>query len=261
MKSFKILLHKSSTLFLLCLLPFFSIPTFASNGHFYLGGSAGASRLTLGDNNAKINYYNGLLTDAYPTHSDKSTVPVLGLQGGYEFTPSCSNTAFALGLGVYTDPTKYHFGGTVVETPLNDPASALYNYTFHTQSTRLMAEAQMAWRVNDIVPFINVGLGEAWIKTNGYSEASFDNIGYPPLPPFHSRTNTNFAFQAGLGLGYEFNFSKCTSTFQHERISLGYRYVNLGNTSFGSRGTVYPHKLNLGNLINNDIYVVYTHLF
>jgi opacity protein-like surface antigen len=271
MKSFEILPHKSPVLFFLCcLLPLLSTPTFAVNGHAYLSGNAGASMQTLGNDTPNINYYNGLLNDAYPAHSKNATIAEFGLQGGYEFTLwNLSNSTvellfdpvLAVGLGVYTGSTNYSYHGDLVETPLDDPAITLYGYRFHTQNTRLMAEAQMTWKIDNIAPFINIGIGQAWVKTNKYLERTINNIDYPPLPPFQSRTNANFAFQAGLGLGYEFNFLKDMCVFKHERISLGYRYVNLGNASFGIRGTAYPYKLNLGNLSNNDIYVAYTHLF
>lgn len=62
-------------------------------------------------------------------------------------------------------------------------------------------------------------------------------------------------------MGYAFNFKKSISDYQHERILLGYRYVNLGDASFGTRGEVYPYRLDMGNLTTNEIYLIFMHLF
>ena len=263
MKSFTISLYHYLSLLLLCFLSFFPLHAFAIDGHVYLSGQGGASRLSLGKNNPNINYYDGLLNDEYLRNSTHSNVTEFGLQGGEEFTFDCFLPKFALGLGVYTNPKLYHFHGNVFETALGDPGSVLYSYQFSTHSTRLMFEGTMLWSMqDDFTVFINAGLGNAWIKMKGYSEtAPITGISYPPLPPFQSRTNSRFAYQAGLGLGYEFNFATCPSQFRHERISVGYQYVNLGNASFGIRGIVYPYILNLGHLHNNDVYLAYTHLF
>ena len=115
--------------------------------------------------------------------------------------------------------------------------------------------------MEQFVPFINIGIGSAWNRLNGYKESPVDSTGYVALPPFQSHTNSNFAYQVGLGVGYAFNFDRYEADYQHERISLGYRYVNLGDASFGTRGAVYPYSLDTGRLISNEAYLTYTHLF
>jgi opacity protein-like surface antigen len=119
----------------------------------------------------------------------------------------------------------------------------------------------LTWAIKHFTPYVDIGLGSAWTQTNGYTETVATTDGYVSLSAFQNHTNRHFAYQAGLGVGYAFNISGIKTDFQHERISVGYRYVNLGNASFGTRGSTYPYKLNLGRLSSNDLYLSYTHLF
>jgi opacity protein-like surface antigen len=235
---------------------------FGKPGRLYLGGSVGFSQLNTENRNQNINYYSGFLNDAYPNQNSNSNVGVVSIQGGYEFAGEKREIpAIAVGLGLYGMPSEYGHGGQLVETALGDAPSTLYNYRYNVDSTRLMAEAKFTWTVKHFTPFVDIGLGLAAVRLMNYNEVSTDNIGYPPLPPFKNQTNVNFAFQAGLGVGYELNFSQDNSELQHERISLGYRYVNLGDNNFGTRGSAYPYKLRLGNLSSQDIYLAFNHLF
>lgn len=235
---------------------------FAAKGHIFLGGTIAASKATMGNNNPIINYYDDNLTDAYPLHNRHTNTAIIGLISGYEFERAGLIPAIALGFGVYGTPGAYDYKGQVIETAIGDPSSTLYNYQYHVNSTRLMFEAQFTGALlEQLAPFITMGMGPAWNRLSGYKESPVDNTGYVALPPFQSHTNTNFAYQVGLGVGYAFNFDHIAADYQHERISLGYRYANLGDTSFGTRGAVYPYSLNTGRLSSNEAYLIYTHLF
>ena len=99
---------------------------------------------------------------------------------------------------------------------------------------------------------------------SAYSETAVDSSGYVALPGFQSKNNTNFAYQLGVGVGYGFNFKNFSAnndSFQHERISLGYRMANLGKASFNTRGAEYPYALKMGTLSTSEIYLNFTHLF
>lgn len=240
---------------------FLSTSPFAASGHIYLGGTIGASMVKIGNSNPIIHYYNHQLTDAYPVQGKYATTPVIGINGGYEFAGAGLTPAIAIGLGMYDTPIDDSYRGQLIETAIGDPSSTLYHYIYNVSSTRLMLEAQCRWiLLGKFVPFINVGMGPAWNRLNGYTESPVDNTGYVALPPFQSRSHTYFAYQAGLGVGYAFNLGHCTSGYLHERISLGYQYVDLGNASFGTRGVVYPYRLDVGRLTNHEIYLTYTHL-
>ncbi len=251
MKNLKIMLPQKWAFSILGLLSF-SIPAYSiENG--YLGGSIGASYAKLSNRTPKISYVSGvLITDDYPLKSNHSLTAILGLNGGYEFASASRRSAFCLGLGVYFNPNDYHFNGKVVETTSGGAAATLYDYHYKMKSAQAMAEIRLTWMGRIFSPFINFGAGSAWNMASNYSETPVTSSGYSPAPPFHSRTNVNFAYQLGAGL---------SAAYRQGRFSLAYRYVHLGRTSIGTRGTTYPYSLKIGSFTLDDAYLSYTHLF
>jgi opacity protein-like surface antigen len=248
-----------------CIIPFVLSFPITSYGQVYLGGSVGASFVDLGNNRPEISYFSGaLITDDYPLTNNNKAAFLYSINIGYELPKICEQLSLAFGLGWYANPSNEHFQGQVVETPAGDPGSTLYNYKFETLSRRLMLEMQVSWLqapflplfggMSNLSPFIQVGIGPSWNRMHGYHEMAFDNTSYPPLAPFQSRTKTEFAYQVGFGLSKGFHQDR-------DRISIGYRYANLGNTAFGSRGASYPYALHTGTLQNNEVYLGFTHLF
>lgn len=230
-------------------------------GHAYLSFVSAASTGWVGQNNPQITYYSGGLNDAYPPTGTHTNAAQFGGNGGYEFVGKGRVPAIAIGLGLYGTPVGYTYRGQVIETALGDAPNTLYNYRYTINSTRLMVETQFTWMVRSFTPFINLGIGPTWNHLNNYHEFPVSSTGFVAVRPFRSNTVTNFAYQAGLGIGYAFSFFPHTCDFKSERISVGYRYENLGNNSFGTRGSVYPYALKVGRLQTNDVYMTYTHLF
>ena len=252
--------QKCIPLVLLCL----STSLFASDEcrHYYVGGSAGYSRGMISNRDPQIQYANGTLTDAYPSRNIQANTLIGSLNGGYEFGGTGKVPSVALGLGVYVNPTRYLFRGQLIETPLNDASNLLYNYKYTINTTRVMAEAQFTWLIGNVTPFLNVGLGTSFNHIASYSESVATSDGYVPLPPYQSHTNTNFVYQVGCGIGYAFDYTYDSDIdYLRERVSIGYLYANLGSTSLGTRGSVYPYSINAGNFETNNIYISYTHMF
>jgi opacity protein-like surface antigen len=239
-----------------------SNPLFSADGHYYLGASIAASFAQLGTHTPQISYLSGaVITDSYPLSKSGASSAVIGVNGGFEFNSINSKPAVALGLGVYTTPGNYKYSGQLIEAVEESGSTVLYNYSYNVSSSRLMAEMQLTWKLMDAVyPFINLGVGPAWNRMSGYTETVATSDGIVALPPFLNNTQNKFAYQAGLGMSIAFNCKADKTDVPHERISLGYRYANLGGTSFGSRGMQYPYALNTGTLSTNEVYLGYTHL-
>lgn len=236
----------------------------ASVGQFYLGADGGASIVAIGNQNPQITYYNSLITDAYPVSNQHDTTLMLGLNGGYEWQGNRMRPTVAIGLGAYGTPGQYDYHGQVSETAVGSSPQPLYNNQFQISSFRLMAETKLSWVLkNGLTPLVDIGVGSAWNHLEGYKETvSVSNTdGYISLPPFQSKTNTNFAYQVGVGLGYSFNFKSNTDSVLHNSITLEYRYVDLGSNSFNTRGSYYPYSLNLGDLTTQEIFLNVTHIF
>ena len=236
--------------------PSFAMPFFYD---VYLGGSGALSNGALSDNNPRITY--GGVTDQYPMTSNSSRSAALSLNSGFEVLDLDNGFSYSLGVGIY-NATSYNYSGNVIESAGGTPPSTLYNYNVNVQSTRVMAEMQVNWLFENFAPYINAGVGPAWVMAKGYSEKnSPENQTYPPLTPFANNTNHNVAYQAGVGISYLFNAGKNHSRFQQERLSIGYRYASMGQVRTGIRDSTYPYSLNLGTFSTNDVYLMYTHYF
>lgn len=240
------------------LVPFFA---YASDGHFYLGGDIGTSQASLSISNPQITYYYNYFTDAYPLNNTHSTTGMIGLNGGYEFSGNGEKPAVAIGVGIYNTPEHYNYSGTVITTPVESPATTLYTYQYQVSSMRIMAESKLSWTIKDhIVPFVDFGIGDARNTFSHYEETAEPGY-FVAYPGFQSKTSNNLAYQAGFGCGYAFNLGNQSSAVQHERLSLAYRFVNLGDTSFDARSAAYPYALHTGRLKTQDIYLNFTHIF
>lgn len=230
--------------------------------HRYIGFTGGADVSRMNQYNPMMTYNAGTLTDAYPLNNRQATSGFIGLNAGYEFYLNRTLLPrIALGIGVYGAPGSYKYTGKLVETPADDESLALYNYKFHVAGFRTMLEAQLTWSIERFLPFIQAGIGSAWNRLYAYAESPINTMNYVVLSPFQSQMNQSFAYQLGAGVGYEFNLKKTSSRIKSERVLLGYRYVNEGEVSFGTRGQSYPYKLNFGNLTANEWYLSYVHSF
>lgn len=232
------------------------------NARPYFGVSLGDGLAKVEHNNTSITYYNNGLTDYYPTkHGGGVATAVAGLNGGYEFAGHDKRPAVAVGLGIYTTPTDYVFQGKVFETASGDPTTQLFNYEYSLTSTRVMAELQLTWQVEQFSPFLNAGVGPVWNQLSNYTEDAVDSSGFSAVPAFHGHTTLALAYQLGFGVGYGFNLPNTASSVKNERLSLGYRYVNLGHAGFGTRSADYPFHLNAGHIWANEFYLGFTHFF
>lgn len=223
---------------------------------WYLGGSVGGSVGKTGDDNPTI-MYSGI-TDEYPTNSNSSTSVLLSLNGGYEYLFPKQGVSIAAGLGFYY-AGAYKYKGNLIETASGGTPTQLYNYSYDVKSYRLMLEGQVNWIFGNIAPFVNAGIGPAWNEARGYKEIPDSGSIYDPLDRFDNNTITSLAFQIGFGISYLFNFGDNFSPLQSERLSLGYRYVQLGKVEFATRQSSYPYKLDTGTFRANEAYLLYTH--
>ena len=233
---------------------------FAKDEHFYLGGSLGASIANLGNTNPQNNIPNSTVVESFPPNSKHATAGIFSLNAGYEFVGISLKPAISIGLGIYRNLNSYNFNGKRIQSISGLPGgTTLNNYKYSLNSARLMAEVQLIWILGKFAPFVNFGMGRAWNQATGYSETLVNGASLPP--PFRSHTSINFAYQGGFGVSYLFNFSKAKADFQTERLSLGYRFVDVGDATFTTRGSPFAYSLDTGRLKASDIYFSYTHLF
>lgn len=225
-----------------------------SDGYPYFGIIAGASFTNIGKEQTDTSlgtqglHYKYLSTDSY------SGAVLYGINGGYEFKVR-SNMLLSLGLGVYQGSNYSAKGQEFVVNPVGD-SSFRTDYTYKVRSTRLMLETQLAWRVyishtEKIIPFITMGAGSALNYANSYHEAD-PAIGN--RADFKPHSNICFAYQLGAGISYPFNDD-------NSRLSISYRYIDLGKARFGARESGSAYFLDVGNIKANEIFIGYVHLF
>lgn len=254
-----------------------AMPALALDGHWYAGAGYGKGLATLGNSNPEVTYYYGYLTDAYPLTNSQTSAGVANVSGGYEWPAMRSGwPAIAVGVGLYTTPKSYNYQGQVNETALGSESKDYYDYQFQLSSTRLMVETTFTWTVaQQWRPYGELGIGVALNTVSDYSEsvASSNTHGYVTTPPFESKTTSNVAYQVGVGLGYDFNFDDINTfdadsdyvadSFQHERLKIGYRWVDSGSASTGTR-SIDPYNsynIDLGTVKTQELYISFTHYF
>lgn len=235
---------------------------FDFSGHPYVGGLGGVSVAKVGQTYPKISYADASIVDNYPLNSNHSSIGIGGLYAGYEFNEFNAQKwkpAVAVGVGVYQSG-QFDLRGQLIETT-DGTTTTLYDYKYSISSTITMAEVQFTWMLGTIMPFVNLGLGSSINRSMDYVETVVNSSTFAPFSHFQSRTHAECAYQAGFGVSTSFNFPQEAAEFKHERLSLGYRFADLGTASLGTRGASYPYQLNVGQLRTYDVFVAFTHLF
>ncbi|MBU0744922.1 MAG: porin family protein [Gammaproteobacteria bacterium] len=230
-------------------------------GHPYLGVIGGMSIAKIGKDqrdppNDAINGYDQYL----PTNGHKVAL-LYGVNGGYEFKLG-PNALLSLGAGIYHNSNFSSDGQVYYNYPPTDIDNSSdkehsFNYKYKLQSIRLMFETQLAWQFDlnksKLIPFVMCGIGPSWNFANNYEESLVNPL-RDPRPGFKSHTKTNFAYQVGAGIAIPFNVD-------HDRVSIAYRYSNLGKARFDNRETYPLYQLDIGKIKTQEIYIGYTHLF
>lgn len=226
-------------------------------GHSYLGVIAGASIASLGKEQTDTTASSSGTNRKY-TYTDRASSAILyGINGGYEFEIE-PNMLWSLGLGIYQGLNYSLKGQELVVSSLSSNSKYYADYTYHVCSTRLMLETQLAWEIffsyrTKFIPFVFVGAGPALNYANSYQDTLIDSsaAGYPS---FKSKSKISFAYQLGVGIAYPFNLD-------NSRLSISYRYVDLGTARFGDRSSDSVYRLDTGRIRANEIFIGYTHLF
>lgn len=224
--------------------------------HLYFGIIVGVGVAKIGKQQTDVSS-GGWGSEYLPNNAYNPSL-LYGANGGCEFKLK-SNASLSIGLGMYQNLNYYAKGQVWVINTLNPSPDYNYhslNYQYKIQSTRLMLETQLNWLLYlnnvKISPFILIGIGPSINSANSYEDIQIDPI-QQPTPGFKTRSNVNFAYQLGFGIACPFNSD-------HDRLSIGYRYVDLGRAYFNSRQS-FDYQLEAGKIRTNEVYLSYTHLF
>ena len=235
----------------------------ANQLHPYLSGELSQDTISNSISQPVISYYDNQINDAYPLNKNRVNTTQWSVHSGYEWQPLSSKWIFSAGIGFYNDVKPYTRSGAMDESILGDNPTHLYDYELQGMNRRLMFEtsALYAWN-NHLFGYADAGVGRAWNKLYGYQETVATPDGFVALAPFQDNTTTNIAYQFGGGLGYAFNlFSSPENSTNRERLSMGYRFVNLGKAALNIRDNTYAYPLDFGTLKAQEWYCRFTYLF
>jgi opacity protein-like surface antigen len=193
------------------------------NPEVFVAGGGVFSRL---QNNSDV-AINDSVVNRYSANTKTTWQGLWGLGAAYYSGPIMS-PALSASLGVAAYATSF---GNVngIEYPFyNAGVFDALNYKFHVRSTAAFVEGRLYYTDYIVQPYFLVGIGAAWNRLSDYQETPInpDLSAAAVSPQFGSNTKTEFAFELGLGLQYQFY-----TDFKHNiRYSglVDYRYLNFG---------------------------------
>ena len=160
----------------------------------------------------------------------------------------------SLSVGVlyeYFFPTNA--GGTIMQYSL--PAFTNYNYQWNISSNVVMATGKLnLFQYNRFSPYITGGVGGGFNRATSYREQALPGVTSRVSPGFADNTNSQFAYNAGAGLDFQFA--------PQFILSVGYLYQDLGAVASGPGFQTWSgESLNLGSYRSNDVFASVSYLF
>ena len=153
---------------------------------------------------------------------------LLGWSAGYAMTTPRNDYEYSLGVANYY--LQYpDVAGKVHPLSNISPNFDTLNYSYKVRSIPVFAEGQLkALKMGQMQPYVLGGIGASWNRVNTYQEKATDPNGTasPMTSPFAGHSNTQFAYELGVGLSLP---ATCKVA-----LSLGYRYFDLGRISLGT---------------------------
>lgn len=225
-----------------------------STAHWFVGVGAGAQFPTSLDK-MLVNNGSGLPApynqDSYGVNNDSGAV--FSLSGGRRW----ERDSYWLPMYSFGISWQHYFNTEAGDTIMqySDPKFLNYNYSWNLKSDLLLGTAKInIVQYGQWSPYINGGIGGAYVNTSGYSETALSGVTPRVSPGFASNTSTQFAYQVGTGVDLQVT--------PQIMLSLGYNYQNLGSLSSGPGvGTWSSSTLNSGSYGSNEILVSMNYLF
>jgi opacity protein-like surface antigen len=182
-------------------------------------------------NKRYISPVTGLINSYAPNESVK-TRTFYGLGAAYNFDHITTQPiTFGLGLALYYMSPRRIKG---IETPgvniLLPPQDTL-TYKMETKNITVLLEPKLVYTAFDMQPYVLGGFGYAWNTLTNFAEGVVPGSGaVPSTSPYPEHTQTQFAYEAGLGLQYVLREYKNN---QATLLHIEYRYFNLGQSRLG----------------------------
>lgn len=226
--SHKAINYLSSLGLLLSIGPFSSVSAggMGSEIHsgWYLGASVSAVWASLPDNmtvnnGGPVPYDNDLFSVSHGRDT------ALAIQAGYEWQrPTSWLPVYSLGLQ-YEHFWVHSMSGTITQYSL--PEFLNYSYSWDNQIDTISLYTKLHLLECGLLrPFVTGGVGLAINRSGQYYESAFVGATQRYSPGFGRHTQTNLAYNLGVGIEYSFS--------SELGLSLAYTYENLGDLRSGN---------------------------
>ncbi len=195
--------------------------------HWYVGMDAGWMQTHMNQNATTVqngsDYPPPANVDQYSLNRPHATL--FDIQAGYRWNRDARwIPSYALALR-YEHVFTTAITGMV--TQYSDPDFTNYSYTSNVSSNVISLYSKLDFvRFNRLMLYVDLGVGISFNQNQGYSETALPNVIARYSPNYASRTNTQFAYNAGAGLEY--------IVTNNLIVSAGYSYQSFGNFSSGS---------------------------
>lgn len=190
-------------------------------------------------------------TDFYSINNDNSAV--LTIFGGKRWqNRELWISSYSLGISwQYVFNNKIN--GQISQYSLPDMTN--YNYSFNVNPNILLASGKInLLQYQRFSPYIQGGIGVAFINISNYKEKEFPGIIPRMSPDFGNTSLSNFAFNIGAGIDLPLNSQWI--------FSAGYLYQDIGSIhSNPGQGTWSNDALKIGSFHSNEILATLTYVF
>ena len=199
----------------------------STNLNFILGSSF--SQLS---NKQYISPTSGLI-NSYNSKESVQFRPFYGFGVEYDFDHITTQPiTFGLGLSFYYVDLGNISG---IETPgvnILPPPPDTLTYKMQAKSSTILLEPKLIYTAFHLQPYIFGGVGYGWNSLSNFSEGTVPgSSATPSTSPYPNHTQTEFTYEAGLGLQYIFQECKNNRTII---FHIEYRYLNLGQSRLGT---------------------------
>jgi opacity protein-like surface antigen len=222
----------------------------AQNSTWYMGMNLGGMKPSLPsailvNNGSNLAFPNDV--DRYSTH-ESSALFLSAIAGRFWQRSSRMLPGYALGLK-YQHLFSNTIHGQVMQYSV--PKFINYDYAWNVSVDTLSAYSKLELiRLGIVIPYVIGGLGVAMNHSYGYHERALPGIFARDNPGFGSHTQSNLAYDLGLGIDIALK--------PELMFSLGYSYQHLGSVHSGQGLRFPPLDMNLNA---NALFAGMTYLF
>ena len=193
--------------------------------------------------------YGGGHFDVYSDNTGTTSATQFGLGIGYNL--GLIDSSIQLGLTWYGD-TEHKYKGCIDQ--YGQAALRSHEYSCKVQSHRLMGEINWSKPfADDLSIFVLAGAGVSWNRLNQFETRSLDPNDVSIKPDFHSETKTDFTWELGAGLNWNFE--------PQWQLSGLYLYTDSGKAKASADNSPFNNKYETSHISSHNLLISVNYFF